>query len=212
MTHEGNVDPPHHGSRPTQEEVAAWAERERRRRAAWAAGPGEDEKREWARRYRWRAAFGLEESRLGPLPEEVEQWAEREHKRREEWLAGPNVAEQRERSRRHQGAAETVEDWAARERRRRQQWLAGPSEDEKAAWAERRPMGPLDDLLRVPDVLQGELPESIQLLLRETELAAKGLVYSLSRGPNALWHYLTRAGKAFEEELHRHPFRRRVPY
>ena len=33
-----------------QEEVEAWAEREKKRRAAWLAGPSEAEKREWSRR------------------------------------------------------------------------------------------------------------------------------------------------------------------
>jgi len=33
-----------------QEEVDAWAEREKKRRAAWLAGPSEAEKREWSRR------------------------------------------------------------------------------------------------------------------------------------------------------------------
>jgi hypothetical protein len=34
-------------------EVEAWAERERRRRAEWAEGPTEEEKRAYARRVRW---------------------------------------------------------------------------------------------------------------------------------------------------------------
>ena len=32
-----------------EDEVEAWAERERQRRQAWLAGPTEDEKRRWAR-------------------------------------------------------------------------------------------------------------------------------------------------------------------
>jgi hypothetical protein len=35
-------------------DVEAWAERERKRRAQWAEGPTEEEKRAYARRERWR--------------------------------------------------------------------------------------------------------------------------------------------------------------
>ena len=36
----------------TDQEVEEWAEREKKRRAAWLAGPSEAEKREWSRRQR----------------------------------------------------------------------------------------------------------------------------------------------------------------
>ena len=54
---------------PTEDEVEAWAERERRRRQAWASGPTDAEKRAWARQVRRRrlaraGAYGP----LGPLP------------------------------------------------------------------------------------------------------------------------------------------------
>ncbi|HZR79584.1 MAG TPA: hypothetical protein VFD92_00690 [Candidatus Binatia bacterium] len=224
MRAEGSIGPSSRGTRPTQAEVDAWADRERRRRVAWLAGPGEEERRDWTSRYRWRAFLGLEESRLGPLPEEVEQWAEREHKRRQEWMAGPSEAEQREWLRRRRafpgGAAadaasppeEALEHWVARERHRREQWLAGPSEEERAAWAESQAGGRLEHFLRFPDILENELPEALPLLVREAELAAKGILYEMSRVPGALWHHLTRAGKAFEEELSRNPVRRRVRY
>ena len=35
---------------PTDQEVEEWAEREKKRREAWLAGPSESEKREWRRR------------------------------------------------------------------------------------------------------------------------------------------------------------------
>jgi len=37
---------------PTDQEVEEWAEREKRRREAWLAGPSEAEKRDWSRRRR----------------------------------------------------------------------------------------------------------------------------------------------------------------
>jgi hypothetical protein len=37
---------------PTQQEVEDWAEREKKRREAWLAGPSEAEKREWRRQQR----------------------------------------------------------------------------------------------------------------------------------------------------------------
>ena len=228
MTSEETVDPRTPRSRPTQEEIDAWAERERRRRAAWLAGPSEEDRRAWARHYRWRAALGLEESRLGPLPEEVDQWAEREHKRRQEWISGPTDAEQREWLRRHavpldagapaSAAAppDELEGWLARERRRRQQWLAGPDDTERAAWAERQAQGGLpgvvEELLRLPEMLEHELPDALQSFAREAELVAQGLLYSVSRAPYALRRYLARAGTAFEEELDKKPRRRRVHY
>ena len=39
---------------PTDQEVEEWAEREKKRREAWLAGPSEAEKREWRRRQRGR--------------------------------------------------------------------------------------------------------------------------------------------------------------
>jgi hypothetical protein len=224
MSSEETVDPRSHGMRPTQEEIDAWAAREHRRREAWLAGPGEEERRDWARRYRWRAALGLEESRLGPLPEEVEEWAAREHKRRQEWMAGPSEAEKREWARRYQAQGggtpasaaappdEALEGWTARERRRRQQWLAGPSEEEKEQWAERQARGTFEDLLRFPGIVESGLPDTLQSLLREAELAGKGALYSLTRAPRALWEYFTQAGKAFEEEFYQKPPRRRIRY
>src|SRR5688500_10886156 len=89
-------DPRYRPAGPTPEEVEAWAARERKRREAWAAGPSEEEKEDRARRWRRRAVFGLEESRLGPTREDVESWAEREQKRRAAWLAGPTPDEKRD--------------------------------------------------------------------------------------------------------------------
>jgi hypothetical protein len=74
---------------PTPEDIESWAERERKRRAAWVAGPGEDEKREWARRIRGRGE-------LPPSPDEIGEWARREQQRRRDWLAGPSEDEKQE--------------------------------------------------------------------------------------------------------------------
>jgi hypothetical protein len=222
MQSESNVDPRRQSLPPTPEEVEAWAAREHARREAWLAGPSAEERQEWARRYRWRAALGLEETRLAPTPEDVERWAERERSRRAAWTQGPREAEKRAwlAQQRSAGAAAEaaptseadVEAWAAREKARRQAWIAGPSEEEKQAWAERQATGLLGDLMSLPAALESELPEAAQDFLRDAELAGKGAVYSLARAPLALWSYLVRAGRAFEEEFYKEPRRRRVRY
>ena len=223
MSSERDVDPRNRTLHPTADEIDAWAVREHKRRAAWLAGPSEDEKQDWARRHRWRAAVGLAESRLGPTSEDIELWAEREHKRRAAWLAGPTDAEKRtwaSRARRIDagtGSAppsdEAIEEWAARETQRRQEWLAGPSETEKQDWAGRQSGGFLDDMLNLPAMLEStDLPEAAQRFLREAELAGKGTVYALSRAPLKLWSYLIRAGRAFEDDSAQQPRRRRVRY
>jgi hypothetical protein len=225
MTSEPHIDPRERALPPTPEEVDAWAAREHRRRAAWLAGPSDEEKQDWARRYRWRAAFGLEESRLGPAPEDVEQWAAREHRRREAWLAGPTDAEKQrwarqQRRRARVGLAEAaaaatpeeIDAWAAREKQRRQEWVAGPSEDEKQQWAERQSRSLVDELTSLPELLESELPEAVHRLLREAELAGKGTLYTLSRAPLMLWSYFIRAGRTFEGETSKQPPRSRVPY
>lgn len=38
---------------PDDDEIEAWARRERTRRERWVSGPTDEEKREWARRRRW---------------------------------------------------------------------------------------------------------------------------------------------------------------
>jgi hypothetical protein len=45
---------------PTEDEIEAWAERERARRRAWLDGPSPDERAAWARRERARRRLGLE--------------------------------------------------------------------------------------------------------------------------------------------------------
>lgn len=40
---------------PTDQDVEEWAEREKKRREAWLAGPSEAEKREWTRQQRHRS-------------------------------------------------------------------------------------------------------------------------------------------------------------
>jgi hypothetical protein len=52
---------------PTQAEIDAWVDRERKRREAWLAGPNEDERQEYANRLRRRNLadrFGEGEERL----------------------------------------------------------------------------------------------------------------------------------------------------
>jgi hypothetical protein len=62
MQSEPNVDPRQQPVRPTHEEIKAWAARA----PSGVARRSAEEKQEWARRYRWRAALGLEETRLAP--------------------------------------------------------------------------------------------------------------------------------------------------
>jgi hypothetical protein len=224
MQSEPNVDPSRQQLRPTHEEIEAWAVREHARRATWLAGPTAEEKQDWARRYRWRAALGLAETRLAPTPEDVDRWAERERKRRDAWVEGPSetekqswAAEQHYRAGADPAdstppAEAEVEAWAAREKQRRRDWLAGPSEEEKQHWAERRTTGLLDDLMSLPAALEFELPEGARYFLREAELVGKGAMYSLARAPLAVWSYLIRAGRTFEEEFYQQPRRRRVRY
>jgi hypothetical protein len=225
MSSEPDVDPRERPLAPAQDEIDAWATREHKRRAAWLAGPSEEERQDWARRYRWRAALGLEESRLAPAREDIDLWAEREHKRRQAWLQGPTETEKQQwaaAQRRHartgsmgdspSPTAEEIEAWANRERQRRQQWLDGPSEDEKRHWARRAGGGIFDELARLPEWLELDLPAGADRLLREAELAGKGALYALSRAPQRLWSFFVRAGKAAEEETYQPPRRRRVHY
>ncbi len=210
-------DPRDRPLHPTAEEIDAWAVREQRRRAAWLTGPSEEEKRIWAQRYRWRAALGLEESRLGPSPEEVQEWAEREHRRRSAWPAGPTDAEKQAwRTRQSKtGEEESEADadaWAERETKRRQDWVAGPTEQEKQEWARRQSTSVLEELMNLPAVLDAEFPEPAQRFLRNVELAGKGTLHTLTRAPQALWSYFIRAGRAFEKEMDEDTPRRRVKY
>ncbi len=207
---EAFVDPRDAGPLPTPEEIESWTRRESARRKAWLAGPGSEEKEAFARRYRRRAAFGLEESRLGPTADEIEGWAGREQKRREAWLAGPAEEEKRAYARRTAAAEADVEAWAERERARRRGWAAGPSEDEKLRWAERQRGGFREE--RLPSIFEDELPEAARRLAREAELAAKGSLFALSRAPSLLWSYFIRAGREFERDAYQPLRRRRVPY
>jgi hypothetical protein len=229
MSSEAHVDPRGRQLRPTREEIDAWATREHQRRTAWLAGPSPEEKLAWARRYRWRSALGLEESRLGPAPEDVDLWAAQEHRRREAWAAGPTEAEKERWARAHPDSAPApdsesappaeadVESWAAGERRRRQEWVAGPSEDEKHDWAEAQTGGILDELARLPlfdDVMRSgmfdaDLSAAARQVLRDAELAGRGAVHLLSRAPFRLWSYFVRAGRASEHDSGTSPPRRR---
>jgi hypothetical protein len=46
-----------HDFEPSKKETEAWADTERKRRAAWAHGPTENEIREWAQRTKWERAY-----------------------------------------------------------------------------------------------------------------------------------------------------------
>jgi hypothetical protein len=223
MAAETKVDPRGRRLRPTDEEIDAWAAREHARRGAWLAGPSDEEKRQWVRRFRWRAALGLEETTLHPAQAEVDQWAAREHQRRQAWLDGPSATEKQRwmaQQRRSSTPGEPseasadadAEAWAARERQRRQQWLAGPTEEEKEQWAEHQMRDWLDELTRLTPLLDADLAQNAERVLREAELVAKGALYSLSRAPLSLWSYLVRAGEAFDADLSEPPRRRRVRY
>jgi hypothetical protein len=225
MSSEPHVDPRGRRLAPTPEEIETWAEREHKRRAAWLAGPSEEERQEWSRRYRWRGSLGLEESRLGPTREDLELWAEREHKRRQAWLEGPNAMERQDWARAQHRQAQVdlgesapaptpdeIEAFATRERQRRQQWLDGPLEEEKDQWARQQATGFLGELANLPDFLEAQLPANAELFLRELELAGKGALYAVSRAPQRLWSYFVRAGKAVDDEFYQPPRRRRVRY
>jgi len=218
MSPDSSVDPRGRHLCPTQEEIDAWAEREHTRRTAWLAGPSEDEKLAWSRRYRWRARLGLEESRLGPSPADVDRWAEAEHKRRAAWLTGPSETEKLARAQSQpsttEAPAEQEDDaaWAANETQRRQAWLAGPSEQEKREWAESQSRGIFDDLMSLPAMIDADFADTAQHFLRDAELVGKGTLFELSRTPLRLWSHFIRAGRAFEEEFYQQPRRRRVRY
>jgi hypothetical protein len=220
MQPEPMSDPRYRPAEPTPEEVEAWAAREHKRREVWAVGPSEEEKEDRARRWRRRAVFGLEESRLGPTREDIESWAERERKRRAAWLAGPTADEKRDwaRSARGRGlglsdsglppSPEEIEAWARRERQRRSEWLAGPTDAEKQDWARRQ--GGWADLGDLS--LEQGFSGMAQRFFREAELAGKGSLFALSGAPGALWSYFVRAGRAFEEEFYQPARRRRVRF
>lgn len=46
-----------HDFEPSKKEADAWADAERKRRAAWAQGPSEKEIRDWAQRTKWERAY-----------------------------------------------------------------------------------------------------------------------------------------------------------
>jgi hypothetical protein len=217
-------DPRYEPLQPLPEEADAWASRERKRREAWLAGPTQFEQEEWARRRQRRLTFGYEETALGPSTEEIAEWAEREHKRRQAWLAGPTDEEKREWGRRQSRrdvsgyppteltpTAEEIDDWAAKEHARRQAWLAGPTEQEKRRWMRRQAGSAWEDLADLPPI-DSDVVDMAGRLLREADLATKGSVAALSRAPLAIWSYLVRAGRTFEDELYQPPPRRRVRF
>jgi hypothetical protein len=107
---------------------------------------------------------------------------------------------------------EDIATWAAREKQRRDQWAAGPGDEEKQEWARRQSTGFADDLMRIPVMLESELPETARQYVREAQLASEGFVYAIARAPIAVWSYLVRAGRRFEEEVYDKPRRRRVRY
>jgi hypothetical protein len=203
-------------------EADAWAGRERRRRAAWLAGPDEEEKLAWARRYRRRAALGLEESRLGPSREETAAWAERERRRRVEWSEGPSEGERREWAARQRirsfaglgesrlpASSEEIDAWARAESAKRKAWLSGPGDEEKREWSLR------SGWASAWTDASGDEPSYADLaarFLREAELAGKGSLWTLASAPAAIWSHFVRAGRRFERDMSGPPRRGRVPY
>jgi hypothetical protein len=217
-------DPRYQRLQPTPEEVDAWAAREHKRREAWLRGPTEEEQRQWASRYRRRATLGFAESSLGPSREDTAEWTERERRRRQAWLEGPTEDEKRAwvRQYRWQGLSDRpesdlpptedeVDRWAEAETRRRHEWLAGPTDEEKRRWA-RRATGESWEGIPSPAAIGGELAAFADELMRESDLATKGVLSALSRAPFALWSYFVRAGRAFEDDIYQPPGRRRVRF
>ena len=98
------------------------------------------------------------------------------------------------------------------ERGRRQAWLEGPTEDEKQRWIRRETGGGKWEGLPSTPVMETELLDAADRLLREADLAAKGSLVALARAPLAIWSYLIRSGRMFEEELYQPPSRRRVRF
>jgi hypothetical protein len=106
---------------------------------------------------------------------------------------------------------EEINAWAEQERSRRQAWLEGPTQDEMQRWIRRESGGEWEDLRNAP-VVESELLDAADRLLREADLAAKGSLVALARAPLAIWSYLIRSGRMFEEELYQPPSRRRVRF
>jgi hypothetical protein len=217
-------DPRYEPLEPTPDEVEAWASRERMRRQAWLAGPTQNEQDDWARRYRQRAALGFAESRLPPSDDEIAEWAQREHKRRQAWLEGPTEQEKREwargsRRRRLTGfpesdlppSEEEISAWAGRERARRRAWLEGPTEDEKQRWIRSERGGMRGDVPSGHEI-DSELLDVADRVLREADLATKGSLVALARAPFAIWSYLVRSGRRFENDFYQPPPQRRVRF
>jgi hypothetical protein len=221
------------------DDVERWAERERNRRRAWAEGPTEAEKREWARgrRETARPSRGGPTMTLYPSDEDVEAWAEEERKRRQAWLAGPSAAEKHdwamwERSTRGPGAIgptdEEVDDWAESERRRRQAWLDGPSEAEKEEWVRERdaeemrwdrtyrPYGRKrydryeDDRYAYRGPFGYADEETVRQLRRDAWLMRVGALYSLREAPFRFAAALRGAGLEWEDRFCRPERRERV--
>jgi hypothetical protein len=107
---------------------------------------------------------------------------------------------------------EEIKAWAEQERGRRQAWLEGPTEDEKQRWIRREIGGGEWEGLPSTPVIETELLEAADRLLREADLAAKGSLVALARAPLAVWSYLMRSGRMFEEALYQPPSRRRVRF
>ena len=82
----------------------------------------------------------------------------------------------------------------AQERGRRQAWLEGPTENEKQRWIRRETGGGRWDGLPSTPVMETELLDAADRLLREADLAAKGSLVALARAPLAIWSYFDPVG------------------
>jgi hypothetical protein len=79
-------------AQPTDQEVEAWAEREKKRREAWLAGPSDAEKREWRTRQRdvreLREMYGASDEPEWVLERQLER-----RLRRDVYLAGAGIVD-----------------------------------------------------------------------------------------------------------------------
>jgi hypothetical protein len=75
---------------PTEQEISAWAERERKRREAWVAGPTDEEKRLWAQREQRRRLRAVRSS-AEPRESDPLDWMDRRGRDLELTLEGLGV-------------------------------------------------------------------------------------------------------------------------
>ncbi len=138
----------------SDDDIEAWAERERMRRQHWLEGPSRWERLRWAESRSMRPRHPEDDPRAyGPSDEEIDQWAAEEKARRQRWVEGPSELERLR--------------WADREsRRRRRRAEAAEWEDDDwdpgrraMADADRAVEGLVSAILSVPYRTLGQLIE-----------------------------------------------------